>query len=441
MYILFYCMISWLVLNKKSVKLWVYFYGFIVGFLFLFKGFSTKIGANSSQFHPFFVDGLNYFFVLISIWVILLSMLSGLSHVMFKYYLYDFLFLVMLVILTFFFFLNNFFLFFIVFEASMIPIFLVIGIWGAQPHRIVANYYFIMYTMIGGLPLLVGVLINVRMSGDTYSIWGFNHLGMEIKSLLLMMLFLAFICKLPLYGFHLWLPKAHVEAPVGGSMVLAGLLLKMGGYGLLRLVLMFKMKLVVSLMFLVGIGLWGGLASVLICLRQVDLKSFIAYSSVSHMSLSLVGFLSGVLFGFKGGYIMFLAHGLVSPGMFFIGNTVYERVGTRVMSGLGGMLMDSKFLAFWFFLFLIMNLGMPPFANFFGELSIYFAVLNLSFFCFPFMFLTMVMTGVVMLKFFGKIFRSQGLVLVNGMLTSRESFVMLMSLWFVLMMSFCLFFF
>nr|YP_008082984.1 NADH dehydrogenase subunit 4 [Pyura gangelion]CCO25763.1 NADH dehydrogenase subunit 4 [Pyura gangelion] len=438
LYLLFFCGVSLFLGGKKNNLVWNLIYFSFFGFYFLGKLIGTG-GGGFNQFYPLFMDNIGIYFILISIWVVLFSMLSGLSHVKFYMESYVGLYVIMFMLLILFFSVESFFFFFFLFESSLVPIFLVVGLWGAQMERIMANYYFMLYTLVGGFPFLAIVMMNFLMYEDSYYLWEFNS-GMPcFMGGVLFCLMVAFVCKLPLYGFHLWLPKAHVEAPVGGSMVLAGLLLKMGGYGAIRVVLLSKIYASFFFFFLLGLSVVGGLFATLVCMRQSDVKSFIAYSSVSHMSVGLGGLLTGGLYGLKGSYLIFLGHGLISPLMFFVGNSVYERVGSRIFGGFSGMGLSYKGMAVFFFLVLLGNMGMPPFINFFGELSVYFSLIGYSFFLFIVLMLVMVLMGVVMLKVFSKLFRSQSVSNMRGEWDSREAFVLLGGMLMVIYMSVFLF--
>nr|YP_010950536.1 NADH dehydrogenase subunit 4 [Hexagrammos decagrammus]WMI36492.1 NADH dehydrogenase subunit 4 [Hexagrammos decagrammus] len=273
-------------------------------------------------------------------------------------------------------------MFYIMFEATLIPTLILITRWGNQTERLNAGIYFLFYTLAGSLPLLVALLLlqnstgtlslltlpysdPVEMASYTHKLWWAGCL-------------LAFLVKMPLYGVHLWLPKAHVEAPVAGSMILAAVLLKLGGYGMMRMVVMLEpLTKELSYPFIV-FALWGVIMTGSICLRQTDLKSLIAYSSVSHMGLVVGGILIQTPWGFSGALILMIAHGLASSALFCLANTNYERTHSRTMLLARGLQMVLPLMTAWWFIASLANLALPPLPNLMGELMIISSLFNWS---------------------------------------------------------------
>nr|YP_003127001.1 NADH dehydrogenase subunit 4 [Kuhlia mugil]BAH97892.1 NADH dehydrogenase subunit 4 [Kuhlia mugil] len=265
-------------------------------------------------------------------------------------------------------------MFYVMFEATLIPTLVLITRWGNQAERLNAGTYFLFYTLAGSLPLLVALLL-LQNSAGTLSLLTLQYtsplpLTTYADKLWWAGCLLAFLVKMPLYGAHLWLPKAHVEAPVAGSMVLAAVLLKLGGYGMMRMMVMLDpLTKELSYPFII-FALWGVVMTGSICLRQTDLKSLIAYSSVSHMGLVVGGILIQTPWGFTGALILMIAHGLTSSALFCLANTNYERTHTRTLVLARGLQMALPLMATWWFIASLANLALPPLPNLMGELMI-----------------------------------------------------------------------
>nr|WNH22449.1 NADH dehydrogenase subunit 4 [Serranus atrobranchus] len=265
-------------------------------------------------------------------------------------------------------------MFYVMFEATLLPTLVIITRWGNQAARLNAGVYFLFYTLAGSLPLLVALLLLQSHLG-TLSLLILPYfppleLTTYASKLWWVACLFAFLVKMPLYGVHLWLPKAHVEAPVAGSMVLAAVLLKLGGYGLIRMtVILEPLTKELSYPFII-IALWGVIMTSSICLRQTDLKSLIAYSSVSHMGLVVAGVLIQTPWGLSGAMILMIAHGLTSSALFCLANTNYERTHSRTMLLARGLQMVLPLMASWWFIASLANLALPPLPNLMAELMI-----------------------------------------------------------------------
>nr|NP_818926.1 NADH dehydrogenase subunit 4 [Gonorynchus greyi]BAC67529.1 NADH dehydrogenase subunit 4 [Gonorynchus greyi] len=265
-------------------------------------------------------------------------------------------------------------MFYVMFEATLVPTLVIITRWGNQAERLNAGTYFLFYTLAGSLPLLVALLLLHKTTG-TLSV---HALGLLPQLTLTSYgdkiwwagCLIAFLVKMPLYGVHLWLPKAHVEAPIAGSMVLAAVLLKLGGYGMIRVMVMLDPLTKEMAYPFIILALWGIIMTGSICLRQTDLKSLIAYSSVSHMGLVAGGILVQTPWGLTGAIILMIAHGLASSALFCLANTSYERTHSRTMVLARGLQVVLPLTAAWWFGASLANLALPPLPNLMGELMI-----------------------------------------------------------------------
>nr|YP_010731232.1 NADH dehydrogenase subunit 4 [Channa aurantimaculata]WEG37973.1 NADH dehydrogenase subunit 4 [Channa aurantimaculata] len=273
-------------------------------------------------------------------------------------------------------------MFYVMFEATLIPTLIIITRWGNQAERLNAGTYFLFYTLAGSLPLLIALLL-LQTSTGTLSLLTLQYapstqLLSYADKLWWAGCLLAFLVKMPLYGVHLWLPKAHVEAPIAGSMILAAVLLKLGGYGMMRITPMLEpLTKELSYPFII-LALWGIIMTGSICLRQSDLKSLIAYSSVSHMGLVVGGILIQTPWGFTGALLLMIAHGLTSSALFCLANTNYERTHNRTMILARGLQMVLPLMTMWWFTASLANLAFPPLPNLMGELFIITSLFNWS---------------------------------------------------------------
>lgn len=271
---------------------------------------------------------------------------------------------------------TDYLLFYICFESSLIPTLILIIGWGYQPERLQAGIYILFYTLFASLPLLGSILLIYSETGRLIINLSF-HLNERWRIWYLCRV-IAFVVKLPVFIFHLWLPKAHVEAPVAASMLLAGILLKLGGYGLLKILPLFEKRTLRFSWLWVRLGLAGAFIIRLVCLRQTDIKSLIAYSSVVHIGLVFSGLIVGSSWGVRGAVVVIVGHGLCSSGLFCIANMVYERVGRRSLLLNKGLLNFIPRIGLWWFLFRAGNIAAPPRINLLGEISLIISVAKWS---------------------------------------------------------------
>nr|AIW64970.1 NADH dehydrogenase subunit 4 [Nyctemera arctata albofasciata] len=338
--------------------------------MFLFMNLMMELNLFCNLSYMLSCDIMSYGLILLSIWISILMIMA--SENLFKmnfyinFFMFNIIFLLIMLYLTFS--VMNMFMFYLFFEGSLIPTLLLIIGWGYQPERIKAGMYLLFYTLFVSLPLLMGIMYMYNEM-STMMIYFLKFMNVNMYMMYFCMI-AAFLVKMPMYFTHLWLPKAHVEAPVSGSMILAGIMLKLGGYGLLRLMI-FLQEINLKLNYIsVVISLIGGFYISMKCFCQIDIKSLIAYSSVAHMSIVISGIMIMNYWGFMGSYIMMIGHGLCSSGMFCLANINYERLNSRSLYINKGMMNFMPSMSLWWFLLLSSNMAAPPSLNLMGEISL-----------------------------------------------------------------------
>lgn len=346
-------------------------------------------------------DILSYIIIILSIIRTLLIILSSQNpHLIHKTIL------PILLILTLTFRISSIINFYIIFELVLIPTIILIIISGKQIERLQARVYLIIYTLTASIPLLVRI---IYINNPSFII----SFTLIYKYRIPLLLIIAFIVKIPIFFTHLWLPKAHVEAPLEGSIILAAVLLKLGGYGLIRFIPLCLNKINNINIWLIRISLLGATATRINCIRQKDLKSLIAYSSVSHIALVLIGLFSINLIGLQGAIIIIIAHGLASSALFLLVNDIYIKFSTRNIISFKGITSTIPNISFWWFIFIAINISAPPSINIIGEIFLISSIINWNYLSIIIIFIISLVTASFSLIIFINISHNKNETIIN----------------------------
>lgn len=392
----------------------------------------------------FAVDTISLLFLILTSLVCFLSIFINWNFNFTKFKTFIFILALLEIFLILSFMSLNFLVFYFFFESTLIPMFFIISYWGSRSRKIHASYMFFFYTAFGSIFLLLGLFMIYSMfyTFDIRNIYLFK-IDYERQIILWLFFFIGFSVKVPLPPFHIWLPEAHVEAPTFGSMILAGILLKLGSYGMLRFMLpvfnyanFFFAPAVYTLCIISIIYI-----SALAC-RQIDMKKIIAYSSIAHMSFVVIGLFSFSIEGVTGSIFLMLSHGLISAGLFACIGILYDRYGTRLTFYYSNVAQNMPIFSIFFFLFILSNIGFPLTSGFIGEFLICISAAQINFLMTLFLVFSVVLTAIYCFTLFNHvIFSRNNFFDITGFthkdLTKSEFFLLIYLFFFILFLGVC----
>jgi NADH-quinone oxidoreductase subunit M len=361
-----------------SLLLWLQFDPNTADFQFVERADWVTLGGFQFTYHMG-IDGISLFFVLLSTLLTLLSIVSAWEVIQFRVKEFMITFLVLETLMVGIFCALDFVLFYMFFEGVLIPMFLIIGVWGGS-NRIYSAFKFFLYTLLGSVLMLLGVIAVYFETGTTDITVALTHaFPAGLQKWLWLAFFASFAVKVPMWPVHTWLPDAHVEAPTAGSVILAGILLKLGGYGFIRFSLpMFPVASSYFTPLIFTLSVIAVIYTSLVALAQIDMKKLVAYSSVAHMGLVTMGTFAVTSEAVQGALIQMLSHGLVSAALFLCVGVLYDRLHTHEIMRFGGLVERMPAYAFVFMVFTLAAVGLPGTSGFVGEFLILLGTFKVS---------------------------------------------------------------
>ena len=374
--------------NLKHTALWISFLNFLISLYLLFS-FNQQDADFQFEERYFWieygisyhlgVDGISILFIVLTTMLVPICILASYDSIKFSVKEYLIAFLALETFMIGVFCSLDLVLFYLFFEGGLIPMFLIIGIWGGE-RRVYSTFKFFLYTLAGSVFMLLAIIYIFITAGTTDVSYLLDYNFTRNEQIVLWLAFFAsFMVKIPMWPFHTWLPDAHVEAPKAGSVILAGVLLKMAGYGFIRFSIGFfpeASELFAPLIFTLSIV--AIIVTSLIALVQEDMKKLIAYSSVAHMGFVTLGIFTFTVQGIEGSVIQMISHGIVSAALFLCVGVVYDRLHTREISRYGGLVSKMPMYAFTFMIFILASLGLPGTSGFVGEFLVLLSIFSIN---------------------------------------------------------------
>ena len=353
-----------------SVFLWLQFDFFLSKFQFIEKFLWIEF-LNINFFLG--IDSISLLFIILTTFIYPLCVLTSWQNIKENFKSFIIIFLIMESLLIIVFTILDLFLFYIFFESILIPMFLIIGVWGSRRRKIRASYLFFLYTLLGSVLMLLAILIIYIQVGTTdYQVLLLTTFSENIQKLLWMAFFLSFASKIPMVPVHIWLPEAHVEAPTIGSVILAGILLKLGSYGFIRFSIpLFSFGAIYYSPIVYTIATISIIYTSLTAIRQTDLKRIIAYASIAHMNLIMLGLFSLNIQGVAGSIVQMISHGIVASALFLCVGIIYDRHHTRLLKYYSGLVQTMPIFITLFLIFTFANAALPGTCNFVGEVMLF----------------------------------------------------------------------